>query len=86
MKTFLKKFLHLTVALALAGFLTVAEAAQCLGTTRAGKQCKNQAAPVSNYCHYHNPAVKHCAATTKDGSPCRNTPEPGSAYCRVHKR
>lgn len=86
MKAFIKRLLLITSALALTGFFTIALAAQCLGTTRAGHQCKNQAPAGSSYCHYHDPAVKHCAAKTKDGSPCRNTPESGSAYCRAHKR
>lgn len=64
---------------------TVSFAAQCLGTTREGKQCRNQGAS-SGYCRYHDPAVKKCAATVKDGSPCRNPPSSGSAFCHVHKK
>lgn len=83
MKTTLKKIILL--ALVFFGTLSVGFAAQCLGTTRAGKQCRNQGGS-SGYCHYHNPTVKHCAGTTKDGSACRNLPQAGSAYCRVHKK
>jgi hypothetical protein len=84
MKSLLKKILLIAGTLALAGFFSVAVAAQCLGTTRAGNQCKNKAPAGSSYCHYHNPAVKHCAATTKKGDQCRNSPQPGSPYCHVH--
>lgn len=83
MNTYLKRLMM--GALIFLGAVSFAFAAQCLGTTRAGKQCKNQGGS-SGYCHYHNPAATHCAAKTKDGSPCRNSPKAGSAYCGVHNK
>ncbi|MFZ5497266.1 MAG: hypothetical protein ACOZE5_18240 [Verrucomicrobiota bacterium] len=86
MKSFLRRFVLLALVLILTGAFSIAQAAQCMGTTRKGNQCKNQAKAGSSYCHYHDPAVKHCAATTKDGTPCRNLPQTGSAYCAVHNK
>lgn len=83
MHTYLRKFL--LGALIFLGAVSLAVAAQCLGTTRAGKPCKNQGAK-SGYCHYHDPAVKHCSATTNNGSQCRNLPQSGSTTCGVHKK
>lgn len=71
-------------ALSLFIALPLADAAQCLGTTRAGNRCKREVKSGS-YCYQHNPAVKHCAGKTKDGLACRNLPESGSDYCRLHK-
>jgi hypothetical protein len=73
-------------ALIFLGAVSLAVAAQCLGTTRAGKPCKNQGAGSSSYCRYHDPAVKHCSATTNNGTQCRNLPQSGSTLCGVHKK
>ena len=72
-------------ALVLFVCLPLADAAQCMGTTRKGERCKRQTNSASGYCYQHDPSVKHCAGTTKSGSPCRNIPESGSAYCKLHK-
>jgi hypothetical protein len=73
------------IALNCAIFVSSTFAAQCLGTTRKGQQCKNHASAGSSYCHFHDPSNKNrCAGTTKDGSPCRNNAKPGSSYCHVH--
>ena len=83
----MKKLLKLSAtALAFVVFVGTAMAAQCLGTTRQGNRCKNHASAGSNYCRYHDPAVKHCVGINKDGTTCRNVPVAGSAYCSVHKR
>lgn len=82
----MKKFLRILTAIGLSLVFTAAAwAAQCMGITREGRQCKNNAGP-SGYCHYHNPGnTNRCAARTKDGSPCRNNAQSGSVYCYVHK-
>jgi len=65
--------------------LPLADAAQCLGTTRKGERCMRQTNSASGYCYQHDPGIKYCAGITKSGQPCRNLPEPGSIYCRLHQ-
>jgi len=72
-------------ALFLFAALPLADAAQCLGTTRQGNRCKRQTNSASGYCYQHDAGVKHCAGTTKSGSPCRNLPQSGSVYCKLHQ-
>jgi len=80
-----RRLLAVATAFALFVALPLADAAQCMGTTRTGERCKRQVSSGS-YCYQHNPAVKHYSGTTKSGYTCRDLPETGGAYCKMRKQ